>query len=77
MTNTLHITFTFLEQLFSLIIKWKVDVAYSNWKKNLKFSFSIHKTLLKFSYKIATSALYVYHSLKTVQEQTQSIVLGQ
>ena len=72
MITTLHITFTFLEQLFSLINNRNVDVAYSNWKNYLKFSFGIHKTLLKFAYKIATSALYVYCSLKTVQEQAQS-----
>ena len=69
MTTTLHITFTFLEQLFSLRKNLNVDVAYSNWKNYLKFSFSIHKTLLKFAFKIATSALYVYCSLKTVQKQ--------
>ena len=31
----------------------------------------VHKTLLKFGCKVATSALYVYSSLKTVQEQAQ------
>ena len=45
MTTTLHITFTFLEQLLSLRKNLNVDVAYSNWKNYLKFSFSIHKTL--------------------------------
>ena len=32
----------------------------------------VHETLLKFGYKMATSALYVYSSLKTVQVQAQS-----
>ena len=31
MTNTLYITFPFLEQLFSLINNQNVDIAYSNY----------------------------------------------
>ena len=31
MTNTLHIAFAFLEQLFSLINNQNVDIAYSNY----------------------------------------------
>ena len=33
MTNTLYSTFAFLEQLFSIINNWNVDIAYSNLKK--------------------------------------------
>ena len=64
--------FAFLEQLFSLINNQNVDIAYSNRKKLLKNFPSVLKTILKFGYKNATSALYVYCSLKTVQEQAQS-----
>ena len=69
MTNTPYIAVAFLEQLFSLINNRSVDIAYSN-KKNysLHFPFSTKNTsLVKFGYKIATSALYVYCSLKTIQ----------
>ena len=41
-------------------------------KVYFKISLAVHETLLKFGCKIATSALYVYCSLKTVQEQAQS-----
>ena len=40
MTNTPYIAFAFLEQLLSLINNRNVDMAYSNWKNYLKFSFS-------------------------------------
>ena len=36
------------------------------------FIYLFIKTLLKYGYKIVESALYVYCSLKTVQEQAQS-----
>ena len=38
MTNTPYSKFTFLEQLFSLIDNWNVDIVYSNRKKLLKIS---------------------------------------
>ena len=40
MTNTPYIAFAFLEQLLSLINTENVDIACSNWKNYLKFSFS-------------------------------------
>ena len=48
MTNTLYGTFAFLEELFSIIKNWNVDIAYSNnycnyYKKKtsyIKFPFS-------------------------------------
>ena len=43
MTNTRYSTFAFLEQLFSIINNWNVDIVYSIKKKiknYLKFSFS-------------------------------------
>ena len=40
MTNTPYIAFAFLEQLLSLINTQNVDIACSNWKNYLKFSFS-------------------------------------
>ena len=42
MTNTRYSTFAFLEQLFSIINNWNVDIVYSNLKKKnyLKFPFS-------------------------------------
>ena len=75
MAYTAHHIHIFLNNLlFSLINNRNVDVAYGNWKNYVKSSFStgIYKTLLKFTYKIPTSALYdEYCSLKTVQEQAQ------
>ena len=42
MTNTWYSTFAFLEQLFSIINNWNVDIVYSNLEKKnyLKFPFS-------------------------------------
>ena len=75
MTNTPNIAFAFLKQLFSFINNQKVDMTYSNniFNENTTSNFpSVNKTLLTFGYKITRSALYVYCSLKTVQEQAQS-----
>ena len=47
-------------------------ISHTVIEKTTKNFPSLHKTLLKFGYKIATSALHVYCSLKTVQEQAQS-----
>ena len=52
------------------VLGFQKDIRYSNWKKKIP---SVNKTPLKFRYNVATSALYVYCSLKTVQEQAQSI----
>ena len=63
MTNTPYSTFAFLEQLFSIINNWNVDIVYSIKKKKknyLKFSFSTKNTFI------------MHFSLKTVQEQAQS-----
>ena len=67
MTSTPYITFAFLEQLFALIYNRNEGIAYSSWKNYLKIF------ILKFSYKIATSAPYVYFVEKIVQEQAQNI----
>ena len=72
MRNTPYNAFAFLEQ--QLINNWDVtQISRTVIKKNyFKISLAVHETLLKFGCKIATSALYVYCSLKTVQEQAQS-----
>ena len=47
MTNTLYGTFAFLEELFSIIKNWNVDIAYSNnycnyyKKKNFLYKISL------------------------------------
>ena len=74
MTNTkavhrIHISWT------NVLIKKQTECKYrvQQLKEILQTDFpSIEKTLLKFGYKITTSALYVYCSLNTVQEQAQS-----
>jgi len=72
MTNTPYSEFTFLQQLFSLTNYQTVDITYSSRKKLLKISPQYILKHLKFGFSIATSAPYVYCSLKTVQEQAQS-----
>ena len=52
MTNTLYSTFAFLEQLFSIINNWNVDIVYNNYKK---------KKLLKISLQFIK---YFYHALQ-------------
>ena len=53
MTNTPYNTFAFLEQLFSIINNWNVDIVYSN---NLQ-----KKKLLKISLQYIK---YFYHALQ-------------
>ena len=59
----------------NVLIKKQPECKYrvQQLKEILQTDFpSVDKTLLKFGYKITTSALYVYCSLNTVQEQAQS-----
>ena len=72
--TTPHIPFTFLEQLFSFKLTTRVKISHAVIEKTTYNSPSVNKTLLKFGYKIATLAIYVYCRLKIVQEQAQSMI---
>ena len=53
------------------VLGFHEDIRYSNWKREIP---SVNKTPLEFWYNVATNALYVYCSLKTVQGQAQSSI---
>ena len=76
MTNTQYNAFAFLEQLFSLINKWNVDIAYSEKNEcaiTLTFVSQI-MTVTGYQYNIRTFTIFTFCSLNPSENLTSRLL---